>query len=119
MSNFQCSPVDAIYSQSQSSGLGAWITTLFTDVGLSDPFLCTLIYAAAAIPGNLVSLQLVSKLGSKLDRATLRRIADMSGASRRIEVLRDHVAPASDEVSARKTLCRDTPCAVECYLPSS
>ena len=33
----------------------------------------------------------------------------MSGASRRIEVLRDHVAPANDEVSARKTLCRDTP----------
>lgn len=43
----------------------------------------------------------------------------MSGASRRIEVIRDHIAPANDEVSARKTLRRDTPCAVECYLPSS
>ena len=30
------------------------------------------------------------------------RIYDMSGASRRIEVLRDHVAPADDEVRARK-----------------
>lgn len=48
-----------------SYGLGTWISVLFEQIGLSNPFADTFIFAAANLPGNLVSIFFVEKFGRK------------------------------------------------------
>uniref|UniRef100_K3XAV2 Major facilitator superfamily (MFS) profile domain-containing protein n=1 Tax=Globisporangium ultimum (strain ATCC 200006 / CBS 805.95 / DAOM BR144) TaxID=431595 RepID=K3XAV2_GLOUD len=48
-----------------SYGLATWITVLFKRIGLSDPFANAFIYAAANLPGNLLSAFLMDKLGGR------------------------------------------------------
>mmetsp|Transcript_9437 Transcript_9437/g.15146 ORF Transcript_9437/g.15146 Transcript_9437/m.15146 type:complete len:503 (+) Transcript_9437:23-1531(+) len=46
-------------------GLITWITTLFKEVGLHDPYLCALIFNASQIPGNLFATFMVDSLGRR------------------------------------------------------
>ncbi|KAF1318503.1 Synaptic vesicle glycoprotein 2a, partial [Globisporangium splendens] len=48
-----------------SYGLATWITVLFKRIGLSDPFANAFIYAAANLPGNLLSAFFMDKLGGR------------------------------------------------------
>ncbi|KAJ0400263.1 hypothetical protein ATCC90586_010236 [Pythium insidiosum] len=48
-----------------SYGLATWITVLFKRINLSDPFANAFIYAAANLPGNLLSAFLMDKWGGR------------------------------------------------------
>lgn len=48
-----------------SYGLATWITVLFKRIGLADPFANAFIYAAANLPGNLLSAFLMDRLGGR------------------------------------------------------
>lgn len=48
-----------------SFGLATWITVLFKRIGLADPFANAFIYAAANLPGNLLSAFLMDRLGGR------------------------------------------------------
>mmetsp|Transcript_12943 Transcript_12943/g.15465 ORF Transcript_12943/g.15465 Transcript_12943/m.15465 type:complete len:525 (-) Transcript_12943:109-1683(-) len=46
-------------------GLATWITVLFDDIGLSNVYSASFLYAAANLPGNIASYLLVDSLGRK------------------------------------------------------
>ncbi|DBA01131.1 TPA: hypothetical protein N0F65_001759, partial [Lagenidium giganteum] len=48
-----------------SYGLATWITVLFKRINLSDPFANAFIYAAANLPGNLLSAFLMDRVGGR------------------------------------------------------
>ena len=48
-----------------SYGISTWINTLFKDIGESNPYEDSFIFAAANLPGNVVSILLVDKYGRK------------------------------------------------------
>lgn len=48
-----------------SYGISTWINTLFEDIGESNPYEDSFIFAAANLPGNMVSILLVDKYGRK------------------------------------------------------
>lgn len=48
-----------------SYGISTWSATLFDDVGLTNPFLCSFIYALANLPGNVFSIMYVDKIGRR------------------------------------------------------
>lgn len=43
-------------------GVATWNNQLFTDIGLSNPYLCSFIYALSNLPGNLGSILLVEQV---------------------------------------------------------
>ncbi len=45
-----------------SYGVATWNNQLFTDVGLSNPYLCSFIYSISTLPGNIGSIFLVEKV---------------------------------------------------------
>ncbi len=48
-----------------SYGIGTWITILFTQVKLDDPYQNAFFYALANLPGNLFTIALMDRLGRK------------------------------------------------------
>ncbi|KAG7396187.1 hypothetical protein PHYBOEH_002628 [Phytophthora boehmeriae] len=48
-----------------SYGLATWITMLFMRIGLADPFANAFIYAAANLPGNVMTAVLMDRLGGR------------------------------------------------------
>ncbi|KAG7380594.1 hypothetical protein PHYPSEUDO_006988 [Phytophthora pseudosyringae] len=48
-----------------SYGLATWITILFKRIGLEDPFANAFIYAAANLPGNIMTALLMDRLGGR------------------------------------------------------
>ncbi|EGZ15519.1 hypothetical protein PHYSODRAFT_346609 [Phytophthora sojae] len=48
-----------------SYGLATWITMLFNRIGLEDPFANAFIYAAANLPGNIMTALLMDRLGGR------------------------------------------------------
>ncbi|RLN98479.1 hypothetical protein BBJ28_00006544 [Nothophytophthora sp. Chile5] len=48
-----------------SYGLATWITVLFKRIGLADPFANAFIYAAANLPGNVLTALLMDRLGGR------------------------------------------------------
>lgn len=46
-------------------GISTWITTIFTDIGETNPYEDSFIFALATLPGNMVSILLVDKYGRK------------------------------------------------------
>lgn len=48
-----------------SYGISTWITTIFDEIGESNPYADAFIFALANLPGNLVSIMLVDKYGRK------------------------------------------------------
>ncbi|KAK1944776.1 Synaptic vesicle glycoprotein 2A [Phytophthora citrophthora] len=48
-----------------SYGLATWITMLFKRIGLENPFANAFIYAAANLPGNLMTAVLMDRLGGR------------------------------------------------------
>lgn len=48
-----------------SYGLATWITMLFKRIGLEDPFANAFIYAAANLPGNVMTALLMDRLGGR------------------------------------------------------
>lgn len=49
-----------------SYGVATWNNELFADVGLSNPYLCSFIYALSNLPGNVGSILLVERVSSDL-----------------------------------------------------
>lgn len=45
-----------------SYGVATWNNQLFTDVGLSNPYLCSFIYSISTLPGNVGSIFLVERV---------------------------------------------------------
>eukprot|EP01038_Epipyxis_sp_PR26KG_P009256 gene9256-12471_t len=48
-----------------SYGISTWISTLFVDVGVSNPFADAFIFALANLPGNVLSVLLIEKYGRR------------------------------------------------------
>jgi MFS transporter, VNT family, synaptic vesicle glycoprotein 2 len=48
-----------------SYGVSTWSSQLFTDIGLGNPFLSSLIYSLANLPGNVFSVLFVERIGRK------------------------------------------------------
>lgn len=48
-----------------SYGLSTWITTLLHNDGVDDPYLVALLYAAAMLPGNALSVLAIDRIGRK------------------------------------------------------
>jgi MFS family permease len=48
-----------------SYGITTWISTLFVDIGETNPYEDSFIFALANLPGNLISILLVDKYGRK------------------------------------------------------
>ena len=49
-----------------SYGLSTWISTLFADVGIGNPYAAAFIFALANLPGNIVSLLYIEKYGRRV-----------------------------------------------------
>lgn len=49
-----------------SYGLSTWISTLFADVGIGNPYAAAFIFALANLPGNVVSLLYIEKYGRRV-----------------------------------------------------
>lgn len=45
-----------------SYGVATWNNQLFTDVGLSNPYLCSFIYSISTLPGNIGSIFLIERV---------------------------------------------------------
>lgn len=45
-------------------GVATWNNQLFANIGLSNPYLCSLIYALSSLPGNVGSILLVERVRS-------------------------------------------------------
>lgn len=43
-------------------GVSTWNNTLFANVGLSNPYLCSFIFCVASLPGNVASILLVERV---------------------------------------------------------
>lgn len=43
-------------------GVATWNNQLFADIGLSNPYLCSFIYALSSLPGNVCSIILVERV---------------------------------------------------------
>jgi MFS family permease len=48
-----------------SYGIANWISTLFSDVGIGNPYAASFIFAMANLPGNLVSIWLIDRIGRR------------------------------------------------------
>ena len=48
-----------------SYGISNWISVLFTDVGIGNPYAASFIFAMANLPGNIISVWLVDSLGRR------------------------------------------------------
>lgn len=48
-----------------SYGISNWISTLFADVGIGNPYAASFIFAVANFPGNVVSIWLVDSVGRR------------------------------------------------------
>lgn len=48
-----------------SYGISTWISTLFSDIGLSNPYEDAFIFAIAQLPGNVVSIYFIETIGRK------------------------------------------------------
>jgi VNT family MFS transporter (synaptic vesicle glycoprotein 2) len=48
-----------------SYGMSTWISTLFADVGIGNPYAAAFIFAMANLPGNVVSLVFIEKYGRR------------------------------------------------------
>ena len=48
-----------------SYGITTWITTLYTEVGISDEYLAAVIYTTANLPGNIITIFFIEKWGRK------------------------------------------------------
>lgn len=48
-----------------SYGISNWISVLFTDVGIGNPYAASFIFAMANLPGNIISVWLVDWLGRR------------------------------------------------------
>jgi MFS family permease len=48
-----------------SYGMATWISTLFADVGISNPYAASFIFALANLPGNAASLQYIEVYGRR------------------------------------------------------
>ena len=48
-----------------SYGLSTWMTTLLSNAGVDDPYYVSLLYAAAMLPGNLVSFLAIDAIGRR------------------------------------------------------
>ena len=48
-----------------SYGITTWITTLYTDVGISDEYLAAVIYTTANLPGNFITIFYIEKYDRK------------------------------------------------------
>lgn len=44
-------------------GISTWISTLFSDVGIGNPYMATFIFALANLPGNVISILFVDVYG--------------------------------------------------------
>jgi MFS family permease len=45
--------------------MSTWISTLFEDVGIGNPYAAAFIFALANLPGNIVSLVFIEKYGRR------------------------------------------------------
>lgn len=48
-----------------SYGIANWISTLFSDVGIGNPYAASFIFAMANLPGNIVSIWLIDRVGRR------------------------------------------------------
>lgn len=48
-----------------SYGISNWISTLFSDVGIGNPYAASFIFAVANLPGNIVSYYLIDWIGRR------------------------------------------------------
>jgi len=48
-----------------SYGISTWISVLFADVGIGNPYAASFIFALANLPGNVVSLWLIDSVGRR------------------------------------------------------
>lgn len=48
-----------------SYGISTWITLLFADVGISNPYFASFIFALANLPGNIISLLFIDIVGRR------------------------------------------------------
>lgn len=48
-----------------SYGIGTWISSLFIDVGINNPYSASFIFAMANLPGNIVSFMFIETLGRR------------------------------------------------------
>ncbi|CAM9548487.1 unnamed protein product [Ectocarpus sp. 6 AP-2014] len=46
-------------------GVATWNNQVFADIGLSNPYLCSVIYSLSDLPGNVASIFLVERVGRK------------------------------------------------------
>ncbi|CBJ25636.1 conserved unknown protein [Ectocarpus siliculosus] len=46
-------------------GVATWNNQVFADIGLSNPYLCSVIYSLSDLPGNVASIFLVEQVGRK------------------------------------------------------
>lgn len=46
-------------------GMSTWISTLFSDVGIGNPYAATFIFALANLPGNIISLMYIEVFGRR------------------------------------------------------
>ena len=60
------------------SGISTWITTLFVEIGLSNPYGDSFFYAAVGLPANIVALVVIDRLDR---RHTLAAALTMAGVS--------------------------------------
>ena len=45
-----------------SFGVSAWNNQLFADIGLSNPYFCSFIFALASLPGNVISVLVIERV---------------------------------------------------------
>lgn len=62
-------------------GISTWITILFNEIGLGNPYACTFIYALANLPGNILSIALVNRLGRRRLMLVGMTVATVASAS--------------------------------------
>jgi MFS family permease len=48
-----------------SYGMSTWISTLFSDVGIGNPYAAAFIFALANLPGNIISLMYIETFGRR------------------------------------------------------
>jgi MFS family permease len=48
-----------------SFGMMNWISSLFIDIGIANPYFSSIIFALAIVPGNLFSIQYLDRIGRK------------------------------------------------------
>jgi MFS transporter, VNT family, synaptic vesicle glycoprotein 2 len=63
-----------------SYGVSTWSSTLFTDIGLGNPFLSSLVYSLANLPGNVFSVLFVERIGRKRLLASSMALAAAAAA---------------------------------------